>query len=100
MQFETIKKPGQLELKIVGDVDEDGADELKKQFAALELEGVKTLVLDFAGVGYIGSAGLGKLLLLYKKMATHGGEVRIENCTSEVRLLLEELNLNSLLVVM
>lgn len=36
------------------------------------LDGIQTLILDFAGVNYVSSAGLRVLLSLQKKMMTQG----------------------------
>ena len=82
--------------EISGEIDENGAQELKQRFGEVELHGVKELVFDFGGVTYIGSAGLGKLLMFYKNLAVEGGRMRIENTCPQISELLEELNLNKL----
>lgn len=88
-----------IRLTVSGNVDEKGAADLKTGFEGLNLSGQKTVAFDFAKVTYIGSAGLGKLLLFYKKLATAGIEMRVENSPSDIRELLKELHLDTLFTV-
>ena len=81
---------------IEGDIDEQGANALKNEFENLSLKGLKSVSFDFAKVPYIGSSGLGKLLLFYKKLAASNAEMNIDNCNPEIIKLLEELNLDTL----
>ena len=75
-------------LIVGGDLDEQGADALKKAFHGLSLGSLKTVAFDFARVTHVGSAGLGKLLLFYKKSATVGCDMRVENTPPGIRQLL------------
>ncbi|HKM22005.1 MAG TPA: STAS domain-containing protein [Lachnospiraceae bacterium] len=61
-------------LKITGRLDTATAPELEKAIAALEAD-VKELVLDFAELEYISSAGLRVVLAAQKKMNTQGSMV-------------------------
>lgn len=61
-------------LKITGRLDTATAPELEKAIAALEAD-VKELVLDFAELEYISSAGLRVVLAAQKKMKTQGSMV-------------------------
>jgi len=74
--------------EIEGIIDELGAESLKNRFKELNIETIKELVLDFADVGYIGSAGVGKLLMFYKELSANGGNLRIENASGIVKELL------------
>ena len=74
--------------EIEGIIDELGAESLKNQFKEMNIETIKELVLDFANVGYIGSAGVGKLLMFYKELSANGGKLRIENASGIVKELL------------
>ena len=42
-----------------------------------EEDGTRKLVLDLSGVEYTDSAGLGLLMLLYGRMKTQGGQLRL-----------------------
>jgi anti-sigma B factor antagonist len=61
-------------LKITGRLDTATAPELEKAIATLEAD-VKELVLDFAELKYISSAGLRVVLAAQKKMKTQGSMV-------------------------
>ena len=74
--------------EIEGIIDEMGAESLKDRFKELNIETIKELVLDFGNVGYIGSAGVGKLLMFYKELSANGGILRIENASGIVHELL------------
>jgi anti-anti-sigma factor len=85
----TIQQDGDsVRFEIEGIIDELGAESLKDRFKELKIETVKELVLDFANVGYIGSAGVGKLLMFYKELSANGGKLRIENASGIVEELL------------
>lgn len=99
MKTTVSQTPDSVALKFVGSVDERGAAEMKNAFEQLELNRIKSVSLDFSEVDHIGSAGLGKLLLLYKRTATLGIEVRIERPIPEIAELLRELKLDHLFKV-
>ena len=74
--------------EIDGIIDELGAESLKDRFKELNIASINELILDFAKVGYIGSAGVGKLLMFYKELSAKGGKLRIENASGIVEELL------------
>ncbi len=74
----------QARIEVVGSIDERGAENLKRSFLDLDIGSMNNVVLDFDGVTFIGSAGIGKLLLLYKNLAEHGGQLRIENLSKDI----------------
>jgi anti-sigma B factor antagonist len=82
-----------------GDIDHEGAEAMKAAVAGLSLSGKTALVLDFKKVSYIGSAGLGKLLLFYKRLASQQVQMRVEFATPAVQSLLRELRLDTLFSV-
>jgi anti-anti-sigma factor len=71
-------------IEVVGNIDERGAESLKRSFLDLDITKLQNVVLDFNGVTFIGSAGIGKLLLLYKNLASHGGKLHIENLSKDI----------------
>lgn len=83
-------------IAVSGAIDERGAEKLKSAFGSLQLEGQKSVCFDFAGVTHIGSAGLGKLLLVYQKLASAGVAMRVENTSPTLHELLTELRLDNL----
>lgn len=48
-------------------------------------EGVKEITLDFKGVPFIDSSGVGEVLRLFKKMKESGGELILANPNQKLR---------------
>jgi anti-anti-sigma factor len=84
--MELTINPGdeQVNIEVVGSIDERGAEDLKRRFLELDVSSVKEVVFDFAGVTFIGSAGIGKLLLFYKNLAAQGGKITIVNMSKDI----------------
>ena len=86
-------------LSLNGAIDGRGADKLKLEFESVDLKACSEIIFDFTNVSYIGSAGLGKLLLFYKKASAFGAKMVIDKPIAEVRDLLRELGLDTLFVI-
>ena len=82
-----------------GNIDERGAEELKNHFKSLNISSVKEVIFDFANVNYIGSAGIGKLLLFYKDMALNGGKITIKNVSPSIYELFNVLKLDTIFTI-
>lgn len=96
MTCETTTQGETVFFTLAGTIDEEGAAALKQQFNTLPHSRIKELVIDLAGVGYIGSSGIGKLLLFYKNMAAHNGAIRLIRVPQPIYDLFTELRLNTL----
>jgi anti-sigma B factor antagonist len=59
---------------ITGDIDGNTAPEVQAQIVPLISADAK-LILDMTGVGYMSSAGLRMLLVVYRRAAGQGGKV-------------------------
>ncbi|OGQ99399.1 MAG: anti-anti-sigma factor [Deltaproteobacteria bacterium RIFOXYD12_FULL_55_16] len=99
MNIETIQNGDQVRIVLQGIVDEKGAEELKQQVARLNLDLVREVVIDCLAVRHIGSSGIGKMLLLYKKLSTTGGAFSVVNLSGPMFELFTELKLNTLFPV-
>ena len=84
---------------IAGEIDEQGADDMKRRFGEVNLSQTKTVAFDFNTVTHIGSAGLGKLLLFYKKVAAAGGTMQVERVSADIGDLLQQLKLDTIFTV-
>jgi anti-sigma B factor antagonist len=73
---------GLLCLALTGRLDTITAPELDAELKA-SLEGVKELVLDFAGLEYISSAGL-RVLLSAQKIMNRQGSMKVRNANETV----------------
>ncbi len=71
MKIEFIQEDTTLTALITGSINTVTATELESQLEA-KREGINTLILDFAAVDYVASAGLRTLLISNKYMAKHG----------------------------
>ncbi len=99
MEISTIQEPGRVWLKIIGRIDQQGADELKRSFKKLNLPSFAEVIFDFKEVSHIGSAGIGKLLLFERSVSDAGGEMRVENLSELVYYLITDLNLEGILKI-
>lgn len=99
MNIETTQNGDQVRIVLQGIVDEKGAEELKKQVVQLNLDSVREVVIDCREVRHIGSSGIGKMLLIYKKLASRGGGFSVVNLPPPMFELFNELKLNTLFSV-
>ena len=85
MTINKTAEAGKLTLALEGRLDTGTAPQLEAELKS-SLDGVTTLVLDFAGLEYISSAGLRVLLGAQKVMAKQGGMVirNVNEVISEV----------------
>ena len=86
----TIKKNingTELTVTLVGRLDTTTAPQLERE-VKLNIVGVKKLILDFAGLEYLSSAGLRVLLALQKSMNKQG-EMIIRNVNETIREIFE-----------
>lgn len=96
MNIKTTQNGYRVHIVLQGIVDEQGAEELKKQVVQLNLDSVREVVIDCREVRHIGSSGIGKMLLLYKKLASKGGTFSVVNLSAPMFELFSELKLNTL----
>ena len=68
-------------LTIEGRLDSNTSDTLAAKFAKLFENGANAIVLDFASLVYLSSAGLRVLLAAQKKLIATGGSMLIKNCS-------------------
>ena len=74
-----------LVVELAGRLDTTTAPELE---SALELDGIKSLVLDFSNLEYISSAGLRVILAAQKKMSAQG-EMVVRNVNETIKEVFE-----------
>ncbi len=86
-------------ITISGNIDEAGAEDMKKVFTTLDLTKIKLVVVDLSGVETMGSSAIGKLLLFYKHLAENQGKLRIEKLSAQLYELFGELKLDTLFAI-
>lgn len=67
-----------------GDIDGKSAPQVQSELLAA-LQSGNGLLVDMGGVGYLSSAGLRMLLLLYRQVATKKGKVVLVGVSEEIR---------------
>lgn len=82
MQIKTTTQANEIFLSISGRIDSTNAQELTEACAQVEFDKIEKLVMDFAEVAYISSAGLRSLLVIRKKAGS--GKFFVANVNSSV----------------
>lgn len=66
---------------------------LRQVVASLLEKGCKRILLNFAGVGYIDSSGLGELVRTYTTLQRQGGQLKMVNLNQRLKDLFRVTNL-------
>ncbi|MGE0082794.1 MAG: STAS domain-containing protein [Desulfococcaceae bacterium] len=100
MEISVTQKNDRVHFVLHGDVDEKGAALLSRHFQELgDKKAIRELVLDLGEVNYIGSSGIGLLILFYQTLASSGGKVRIEKVSPAIYDLFLELDIQTILSI-
>ncbi|HIJ78413.1 MAG: STAS domain-containing protein [Desulfobulbaceae bacterium] len=99
MDIACVTNDNQTQITLAGIIDEKGADELKSNFKAIDLASTKKVIIDCRQISHIGSSGIGKILLLYKHLATAGGTLSVINLGTDLFELFKELKLDTLFTI-
>jgi stage II sporulation protein AA (anti-sigma F factor antagonist) len=76
--------------RIAGELDHYGAAKTREEIdKTIDASSCKHLVMDFAGVSFMDSSGIGVVMGRYKKVKDKGGKVYITGCSEYVRKILE-----------
>lgn len=90
-------KADTLSVAVEGRIDTTTAPELEKEIKS-SLDGVKSLVMDFAKVEYISSAGL-RVLLSTQKIMNKQGEMKLINVNSDIMEIFEVTGFSDILTI-
>ncbi len=96
MEVKFDKQDSTLTVAISGNIDTVTAPELDAKLQE-NLSGIKTLILDFAAVDYISSAGLRVILMTNQLMEDVEGDMTVKNVNEDVRDVFEMTGFDSLL---
>lgn len=99
MQIETSQLEHKVRIKLQGILDEKGAEALKSSINQLRLDTVKEVEIDYSQVQHVGSSGIGKMLLLYKHLASQGGKMTVSNLPGPIFELFIELKMDTLFTI-
>ncbi|GAB4368928.1 MAG: hypothetical protein Kow0042_10380 [Calditrichia bacterium] len=96
MEFNIEQRNGNLNISIIGAVDNENAEELKNQFQELLNLGFKEAVFDLSFVPFITSSGIGKFLIFYKNVISQGKKMRIKGINENLLELFKSIKLDQL----
>lgn len=96
MNIKAIEEGKKTTLVLSGSIDIPGAETLKKNLNDVLTGQAIEVVFDFKDVNFIGSSGIGKLLLFYKNFTSKGGKVQIINLNNEIQALFRAIKLDKL----
>jgi anti-anti-sigma factor len=96
MNLKVEKNGNEALVFITGNIDIPGAEDLKKALNGLIEENLSAVKIDFSGVTFIGSSGIGKLLLFYKNLTAKGGSLTLVNLSDEIIALFKAIKLDKL----
>ena len=85
---------------IHGEIDTRSGIELSERFReVVENEDIYHVYLDFEDVYNITSAGIGKILKLFKYLNSKGGSITIRGISPNLRLLFKEIHLDKIIPI-
>jgi stage II sporulation protein AA (anti-sigma F factor antagonist) len=83
-----------------GEIDHHCAKEIRTDIdLAIEMHKPEKLILDFTGVTFMDSSGIGLVMGRYKTMKTLGGRVVIENPSAQIKKVMRLAGLDRLAVI-
>lgn len=85
MKIETERDENKLMVKVKGKLDTTTAPELEEELSEDNLAGITSLVLNFAELEYISSAGLRVLLAVHKRMEAKEGYLVVKKANKAVQ---------------
>ncbi len=79
-----------LVVKLAGEIDQSCAEEIRSDIdREIQIKNVHNLILDFAGVTFMDSSGLGMIIGRYKQIKARNGKTMIIRAQPQVDKVLE-----------
>lgn len=84
------KRRGTVTVRLSGDLDHNTAAQIREELDRLiEDPGVKRLIFDLSGLGFMDSSGIGMMIGRYKIMNRRGGSMAVRSGGGQVDRLME-----------
>jgi len=100
MEFETTVDGDTAVIRLEGNLIAGEAERaISEETDSLVRDGVRTIVIDLAGISFVDSSGLGALIHCYKECVQAGGGVRLRRMSDQLRGLLEIARLTDLMPI-
>ena len=97
MTVKTTRVGNILVATLTGEIDLLDSDGLSDELFGLADSNAQGVVLDFSGVTYIASVGIGMLLQLTKTLRAAGTPTRLAGATPAIRTILETVRIGAVL---
>ena len=79
-----------LVVSLIGELDHHSAEEVRVKIDdRISRENIRKLVLDFSGVTFMNSSGIGVIIGRYKKISMRSGEVNIISVSKSIKRVFE-----------
>ncbi|BBB92941.1 MAG TPA: anti-sigma F factor antagonist [Methylomusa anaerophila] len=98
MNISTSMKKGILVIRAEGDLDMHVSNQFRQTFdEALDSSGARSAVLNFQGITFVDSSGIGVILGRYKRITAQGGKMAVTNLEPQVQKLFELAGLSQII---
>ena len=85
MQLELTRLNSVLTARLLGELDHHGAGEVRERIdSAVLQQRCRRLVLDFSGLTFMDSSGIGLIMGRYRLLQTLGGELTIQGASTRL----------------
>ena len=79
MQLELTKQDNELTARLIGELDHHGAGEIRERIDnAVLQQRCQRLILDFSGLTFMASSGIGLIMGRYRLMNSLGGTLKLQ----------------------
>ncbi len=85
MQLELTRRESTLTARLVGELDHHGAGTVRERIdTAVLQQRCRRLTLDFSGLSFMDSSGIGLIMGRYRLMKSLGGDLRIQGASKRL----------------
>ena len=100
MNMKIVSDYSLLIVSLTGDIDHHTVSEMRSEIdRELMRNGIKNIMLDFSGVPFMDSSGLGLIMGRYKKVSALGGRIFISGTSSNIKRMLQMSGINKIAVM-
>ena len=93
-------KNGRVTAYVTGEIDHHSAQDTREEIEAeLKRTGSKELYLDFSGVTFMDSAGIGLILGRYRRMQECGGSLKVIGASARIERMMRMAGVSKLNVI-
>ncbi len=97
MQLELTRQTDALTARLIGELDHHGAGEVRERIdAAILQQRCQRLVLDFSGLNFMDSSGIGLIMGRYRLMTSLGGTLTVQGASGRLESILRLAGLEKL----